>query len=172
MGFRRNEPAALATEPPRFIGSRQSIGSANPVARGRAKVKSTIKMLGIAFAASTALATAAEAQREGSYGGGGPPTTTPQPRGGEQQKQEKAPKGSATVMIGNQKIKISAAFAKAYQELVAAVDGNDTANIPAKFAAAHAAAQTGDEHFLASQAQLKAGIAAGITLRWRPPLRG
>ena len=124
-------------------------------------MKSTIKMLGIAFAASTALATAAQAQREGSYGGGGPPTTTPQPRGGEQQKQEKAPKGGATVMIGDQKIKISAAFAKAYQELVAAVDGNDTANIPAKVAAAHAAAQTGEERFLASQAQLKAAIAAG-----------
>lgn len=121
-------------------------------------MKSTYLMLGIAFAASTALATAAEAQREGSYGGG-PPTTTPQPRGGEQQKQEKAPKGSATVTIGNQKIKISAAFAKAYQELVKAVDGNDTVNVAAKVAAAHAAAQTKEEHYLASQAQLKAAVA-------------
>ncbi|NUS99913.1 MAG: tetratricopeptide repeat protein [Sphingomonas sp.] len=120
-------------------------------------MKSTIKMLGIAFAASTALATAtaAEAQREG-YGSTAPQQT---PRGEQQQKQEKAPKGSATVTIGNQKIKISAAFAKAYQELVTAVDGNDVANIPAKVAAANAAAQTKEERYLASQAQLKAAVA-------------
>ena len=112
-------------------------------------MKSTYLMLGIAFAASTALATAAQAQREG-YGlelRRRPRT----PRGEQPQKQEKAPKGSATVTIGNQKIKISAAFAKAYQELVKAVDSNDTASMPAKVAAAHAAAQTKEEHYLASR---------------------
>ena len=118
-------------------------------------MKSTYLMLGIAFAASTALATAAQAQREG-YGSTAPPQT---PRGEQPQKQEKAPKGSATVTIGNQKIKISAAFAKAYQELVKAVDSNDTASMPAKVAAAHAAAQSKEEHYLASQAQLKAAVA-------------
>ncbi len=137
-------------------GRRRSI-SRRVMAHGRATVKSTIKTLGIALAASTILATGAQAQRE-NYGGGGPRTTTPQGRG-EEQKDEKATKGTATVTIGNQKIKISAAFAKAYQELVTAVDGNDVANIPAKVAAAQAAAQTPDEHYLASQAQLKGAVA-------------
>ena len=117
---------------------------------------STIKTLGIALAASTILTTAAAAQREG-YGAG-PPTTTPQGRG-EQPKQEKAPRG-ATVTLGDKKIKISGPFAAAYQELVAAVDAKDTATLPAKVAAAHAAAQTKEEHFLASQAQLKAAVAS------------
>ena len=121
-------------------------------------MKSTMKMLGIALAASTILAAGtAQAQREdGSYG---PKTTGMQPRGEQGQKEEKAPKGTATVTIGNQKIKISAAFAKAYQELVTAVDGNDAANIPAKVAAAQAAAQTKEERYLTAQAQLKAGVA-------------
>jgi hypothetical protein len=104
-------------------------------------VKSTIKTLGIALAASTVLATGAQAQRD--YGGGGPQTTDPQSRSEKAaEKQEKAPKGSATVTLGDKKIKISAAFAKAYQDLVTAVEANDTATLPAKVAAAHAAAQT------------------------------
>lgn len=121
-------------------------------------MKSTMKMLGIALAASTILAAGtAQAQREdGSYG---PRTTGMQPRGEQGQKEEKAPKGTATVTLGDKKIKISAAFAKSYQELVAAVDANDTANFPARVAAAHAAAQTKEEHYLASQAQLKAAVA-------------
>ena len=125
------------------------------MAQGRAKVKSTMKMLGLAFAASTILSTGALAQREG-YGNT-PPPAQPQARSAEQPK-EKSARG-ATVTIGDRKIKVSPAFTKAYQELVAAVDANDTANIPAKVAAAHAAAQTGDEHFLASQAQLKVAVA-------------
>lgn len=119
-------------------------------------MKSTIKTFGIVLAASTILSTGAVAQREG-YGGG-PPTTTPQARS-EKPKEEKAPRG-ATVTLGDKKIKISGPFAKAYQELVAAVDANDNAAIPAKVAAAHAAAQTKEEHFLASQAQLKAAVAS------------
>ena len=126
------------------------------MAQGRAKLKPNIKMLGIAFAASTVLSTGALAQREG-YGNTAPPPTQPQTRSAEQPK-EKAPRG-ATVTIGERKIKVSPAFTKAYQELVAAIDANDTANTPAKIAAAHAAAQTGDEHFLASQAQLKFAVA-------------
>ena len=125
-------------------------------AQGRAKLKPTIKMLGIAFVATTVLSTGALAQREGSYGSTAP-QTQPQARGGEQQK-EKAGRG-ATVTIGDRKIKTSPAFTKAYQDLIAAIDANDTANISAKVAAAHAAAQTGDEHFLASQAQLKVAVA-------------
>jgi tetratricopeptide (TPR) repeat protein len=117
-------------------------------------VKSTMKMLGLAFAASTILSTGALAQREG-YGNT-PPPAQPQARSAEEPK-EKSSRG-ATVTIGDRKIKVSPAFTKAYQELVAAIDANDTANIPAKVAAAHAAAQTGDEHFLASQAQLKFAV--------------
>jgi Flp pilus assembly protein TadD len=120
-------------------------------------VKSTIKTLGIALVASTILASGAQAQRD--YGGGGPPTTEPQSRSERADKAEKAPKGTATVTLGDKKIKISAAFAKAYQDLVTAVDANDTATLPAKVAAAHAAAQTKEEHYLASQAQLKAAVA-------------
>ena len=101
-------------------------------------MKPTTKMLGIALAASTAIATAAQAQREG-YGSTAP-QTQPQARGAEQQK-EKPGKGGATVTIGDRKIKVSPAFTKAYQELLAAIEANDTANIPAKVAAAHSASQ-------------------------------
>ncbi len=145
---------ALAFQPPGFIGVGIPFERALTPAQGRVKVKPTIKMLGIAFVASTILSTGALAQREG-YGNTAP-QTQPQTRGGEQPK-EKAARG-ATVTIGDRKIKTSPAFTKAYQELVAAIDANDT-NIPAKVAAAHAAAQTGDEHFLASQAQLKVAVA-------------
>ena len=121
-------------------------------------MKSTYLMLGIAFGASTALSSPAFAQREGNYGSGAPQQM---PRTSQDKEQEGKPAkgGTATVTIGNQKIKISAAFAKAYQELVTAVDSNDVANIPAKVAAAQAAAQSADEHYLASQAQLKAAVA-------------
>jgi len=122
-------------------------------------VKSTIKMLGIALAASTILAAGtAQAQREdGSYG---PKTTGMQPRGEQAQKEEKAPKGTATVTLGDKKIKISAAFAKVYDELIKAVEAKDAATVPAKVAAANAAAQTKEERYLVGQAQLKAGLAA------------
>ena len=122
-------------------------------------MKSTIKMLGIALAASTTLAAGtAQAQREdGSYG---PKTTGMQPRGEQGQKEEKAPKGTATVTLGDKKIKISAAFAKVYDELIKAVEAKDAATVPAKVAAANAAAQTKEERYLVGQAQLKAGVAA------------
>ena len=122
-------------------------------------MKSTMKMLGIALAASTILAAGtAQAQREdGSYG---PKTTGMQPRGEQGQKEEKAPKGTATVTLGDKKIKISAAFAKVYDELIKAVEAKDAATVPAKVAAANAAAQTKEERYLVGQAQLKAGVAA------------
>jgi tetratricopeptide (TPR) repeat protein len=124
---------------------------------GEQTVKPTTQMLGIALAASTALGTAAQAQREG-YGST-PPPAAPQARGAEQPKEKAAKGGGATVTIGDRKIKVSPAFTKAYQELLAAIEANDTANLPAKVAAAHSAAQTGDEHFLASQAELKVAVA-------------
>ena len=120
-------------------------------------MKSTIKMLGITLAASTVIATPAFAQREGNYGGG-PKITTPQARG--QEKQEKPQRGGATVTIGDRKISISAAFATAYKELVAAYEAKDTAGISTKSVAAHAAAKTPEEHYLASQIDLKAAADA------------
>lgn len=122
-------------------------------------MKSTIKMLGITLAASTILATAAHAQREGGYGGATAPMTTPQPRG-QEKKQDKPQRGGATVTIGDRKINISAAFATAYRELVAAYEAKDAAAISAKSAAAHAAAKTPEEHFLAAQIDLKAAAEA------------
>jgi len=84
--------------------------------------------LGIALAASTALGTAAQAQRD--YGNTAP-QTPPQARGAEQPKEKPSKGGAATVTIGDRKIKVSAGFTKAYQELLAAIEANDTANIPA-----------------------------------------
>jgi tetratricopeptide (TPR) repeat protein len=127
------------------------------MARGRAEVKSTMKMLGIALAASTALATAAHAQREG-YGGAQPRQQQPQTRGEE--KQDKPQRGGAIVTIGDKKINISAQFATAYKEQIAAFEAKDTAGFAAKSAAAHAAAKSPDEHFLASQVDLKSAAKA------------
>ena len=77
-------------------------------------MKSTIKILGIALAASTALATAAHAQREG-YGSA-QPRQQQQPQARGEQKEEKPQRGGATVTIGDKKINISAQFATAYKE--------------------------------------------------------
>ncbi|GAA4740344.1 hypothetical protein GCM10023264_01630 [Sphingomonas daechungensis] len=122
-------------------------------------MKSTTLALGAVLAASTALSTSAYAQREG-YGSSAP-QQMPRTAGDKENEQKQPAKGgTATVQIGDKKVKISAAFAKAYQELVTAVDSNDTANIPAKVAAAQAAAQSPDERYLTSQAQLKAGVAS------------
>ncbi|HWT30178.1 MAG TPA: tetratricopeptide repeat protein, partial [Propylenella sp.] len=120
-------------------------------------MKSNLKMLGAALVASTVLTTAAEAQRD--YGGTSQPRPqVPQTAQGEQKPQKPA-KGGAVVTLGDRKINISAEFAKAYQELLAAVNAND-ATIAAKSAAAHAAAKSREEHFLAAQLDLKAAVAA------------
>ena len=115
-------------------------------------MKSTIKALGAALAASTILTTGALAQREGSYGNQ-PQPQQQQPRA--EQKSEKPSRGAPTIMIGDRKIKLSTEFAKVYQTTLAAVEANDTATAPAKIAALHAAATTPEEHYLASQVQLK-----------------
>ena len=121
-------------------------------------MKSTLKMLGIALVASTALATAAQAQRD--YGSTSQATQNPQSRQPQQQEEKKPAKGGgATVTLGDKKIKISPEFAKAYQDLLAAVTAND-ATISAKSQAAHAAAKTPEEHYLAAQLDLKAAVAA------------
>jgi tetratricopeptide (TPR) repeat protein len=57
-------------------------------------------------------------------------------------------------------IKVSSKAAKAIGELQAAVNKNDTANIPAKVAAAQAVASTPDDKYAIGELQLKAAIAA------------
>lgn len=118
-------------------------------------MKSNLKLC-IALVASSALSSAAHAQRD--YGA----TSQPRPQqttNQDEQQTAKPGKGGATVTIGDRKIKISAEFAKAYQDLLAAVTAND-ATIAAKSSAAHAAAKTPEEHFLAAQLDLKAAVAA------------
>ena len=115
----------------------------------------TTRMLGIALAASTALASPALAQRD--YGGGQQPTQQ-QPRGQQPQGNQKPQKGGATVTIGDKKIPLSAEFAAIYKQMSDAVTANDMATVTAKAPAAHAAAKTPEEHYLASQMQLKAGM--------------
>ncbi len=55
---------------------------------------------------------------------------------------------------------ISKAASKPISELLTAVNANDVANIPAKLAAARAAATTADEKYLVAQLQLKAAVTA------------
>jgi uncharacterized protein HemY len=124
-------------------------------------------MLGIALAASTALGSAAVAQDAGGYG-----TTNTQQDQPKEKGQEKASRGGATTTIGNRQVKLSAAFAKSYQELLDAVNANDVAGAPAKVAAAHAAAKSADEHYLASQLELKAALAAKNEAAMGTALRG
>lgn len=57
-------------------------------------------------------------------------------------------------------IKLSSKAGKAIMDLQTAVNANDTANIPAKLAAAQAVAQTKDDHYAIGQLQLKAALAA------------
>jgi tetratricopeptide (TPR) repeat protein len=72
--------------------------------------------------------------------------------------------------IGGKQVKVSGEFASAYQELVTAVSANDTANIPARLAAAQAAAKSPEERYAVAGAQLdaaanakdNAGIAAAL----------
>jgi hypothetical protein len=123
-------------------------------------------MLGIALAASTVLSTAALAQEGGGYEA--PPSygeqQQQQPQPHEQQpkaeSQGKSKRGGATTTIGTRTVKLSAEFAKAYQELLDAANANDVGTVSAKIAAAHAAAKTPDEHYLSYQVQLKAALAA------------
>ena len=116
------------------------------------------RMLGIALAASTALSSAAVAQREGGYRA--PPTPPQVPQGKEQQQLPKASKGGATIMIGDRKVSLSPEFTTAYKNLASSIEANETAAISGNVAAAHAAAKTPEEHYLAYQLQLKAAMAA------------
>jgi lipopolysaccharide biosynthesis regulator YciM len=61
-------------------------------------------------------------------------------------------------MLGDKKVSLSAEFAKIYNDLTKALQANATADVSAQVAAAHAAAKSPEEHYLAYQLQLKAAM--------------
>jgi Flp pilus assembly protein TadD len=63
-------------------------------------------------------------------------------------------------MIGSKKVSLSAEFAKTYNELAKALEANASADVSAQVTAAHAAAKSPEEHYLAYQLQLKAAMGA------------
>jgi tetratricopeptide (TPR) repeat protein len=79
---------------------------------------------------------------------------TVQPQGPSQPAQAQAQAGAQA------KITISKGESKAFTELQKAVNANDVATIPAKLAAAQAAATTKEDHYAIGQLQLKAALAA------------
>ena len=83
-----------------------------------------------------------------------PPPTVPQV---DQRAPAKAQKNAAS---GQRKVNISKPAQKAVIELQNAVAANDTANIPAKLAAAKAAATTDQDRYYIGVVEMKAGIAA------------
>lgn len=105
--------------------------------------------LGLLLAAA---ATPALAQYENASRAAPPPraTTTEE----AQPQQQPAPAGS---------VKPSQKAMKALVDLQKAVNANDTANIPAKLAAAQAVATTKEDRYLVARLQLKAAVAANDT---------
>ena len=88
-----------------------------------------------------------------SYGPSSAPQQAPEPR-------NNAPAAQAQAQGPGPKVNISGKASKAVQELQAAVKANDTANIPAKLAAAKAVAQTKDDRYAIARLQLVAAYAA------------
>ncbi|HEU5285069.1 MAG TPA: tetratricopeptide repeat protein, partial [Sphingomicrobium sp.] len=76
----------------------------------------------------------------------------------QQQPQIQPP--ASTAVPGQRQLNISKRAAKAINELQAAVNANDVANIPARLAAAQAVAQSSEEKFYVAQLQLKAATAS------------
>jgi len=78
----------------------------------------------------------------------------------DQPQQQAKPAASAAQAQPQPKINPSKGATKALQELQAAVQKNDTANIPAKIAAAQAVATTKDDKYLLGRLQLQAAVAS------------
>jgi len=110
-------------------------------------------MISTAALALVAVSASAAAQ---DYGSRGAPTQMPQPR--EEAQPEAAPQQDA----GG--IKPSKHALKALIDLQNAVKAKDTANIPAKIAAAQAAAQTKEDRYLVARLQLTAAVDANDTV--------
>ena len=113
-------------------------------------MRSTLRILALAVTPGAFMAVPAAAQ----YGGQPP---APQPR---LQVPAPATAPDQKAAAGERKINVSKAAMKPLRELQAAVDAKDTANIPAKLAAAQAVAKSADEKYLVAQLQLKAAVAA------------
>ena len=107
----------------------------------------------ITTAALALLAASAPAVAQQSYG-----TTVQQRVEQPQQTQTQAQTTTTTTTKGT--VKPSAKALKALVDLQKAVDSNDTANIPAKVAAAEAVASTKEDRYLIGQMRLKAAVAA------------
>jgi tetratricopeptide (TPR) repeat protein len=78
----------------------------------------------------------------------------------ERQQEAQGPAGGAVITIGDRKLTITPAAVRQVQELQAAVNANDIATIPAKLAAAKAAATTPDERYVVAKLQLQAAAAS------------
>jgi tetratricopeptide (TPR) repeat protein len=102
--------------------------------------------------AALALAAVSAPAAAQNYGSSAP--SQPRPETMQNQQQPAAQTASKAT------VKPSAHALKALVDLQKAVDSNDTANIPAKVAAAQAVASTKEDHYLIGQMQLKAAIAA------------
>jgi tetratricopeptide (TPR) repeat protein len=113
-------------------------------------MRSTLKVLALAVAPGAFIAPPAAAQYGSQAPAQQPKIQAPAPSTPEDQKT--AP--------GGNKINVSKAALKPIRELQAAVEAKDTANIPAKLAAAQAVAKSADEKYLVAQLQLKAAVAA------------
>jgi hypothetical protein len=111
------------------------------------KLTSTALALVLA-SSSVAMAPPALAQM-GGYGATASQPSTPKP-----------PKPTAEPATSGYQPKVSASARKEIGELQTAVNAKDTANIPAKLAAAQAKAKTKDDHYAIGQLQLKAAIDA------------
>jgi len=111
------------------------------------KLTSTALALVLA-SSSVAMASPALAQM-GGYGATGSQPATAKP-----------PKATAEPAASGYQPRISAGARKEIGELQAAVNAKDTANIPAKLAAAQAKAKTKDDQYAIGQLQLKAAIDA------------
>jgi len=110
-------------------------------------------MISTAALALVAVSASAAAQ---DYGSRGAPTQVPQPR------EESQPEATQQQDAGG--IKPSKHALKALIDLQNAVKAKDTANIPAKIAAAQAAAQTKEDRYLVARLQLTAAVDANDTV--------
>lgn len=121
--------------------------------------------VGRAFVALLAAGVAAPAIAQGSYGSTAPQQSRGAPTPGQQEEESAAPSRGAPTGSAPAKeeiqggIKPSKGAMKPIVELQKAVAANDQANIPAKLAAAQAAATTADDKYLVAQFQLKIAAA-------------
>ncbi len=114
-----------------------------------------MKLVTTALGPLLALSAASVSAQYGQQGATAPPPAPRVPTQQDQQQQQQP----AVEQPANA-VKPSNKAVKAIIELQKAVNANDTANIPAKLAAAQAVAETKEDRYLIAQMQLKAALAA------------